>query len=89
MEKKEEKSSEKKEDKISKKNIKIKKFGSLEGKFLLVKVGSKDEKASTEQIKKIEDQLIDLFEKNDVNCLAFVTHHLVSMEIVEDKKNKK
>lgn len=68
------------------KNIQVTKFGDLEGKFLLVKVGSSEEPASTEQITNIRDQLVDLFEENNINCLAFVTHHLVSMEIIEKQQ---
>jgi len=54
----------------------------LDGKFLLVKVGDETSPASTEQIKAVQDELVELFEKNNINCAAFVTHHLVSMEII-------
>ena len=54
----------------------------LEGKFLLVKVGNDESPASSEQIDSVRGSLVDLFEKNNINCAAYVTHHLVSMEIV-------
>ena len=72
-------------DKETKKKINIKKFKDLEGKFLLVKVGTIEEPADDKQIKEIQDKLIALFEKNGVNCLTFVTHHAVDIEIIEQK----
>ncbi len=67
------------------KNNKIKayKFKDLEGKFLHIKVGTQSEPATDPQIKDVEKQIIDLFEKNNINCLTFVTHHAISMEIIE------
>jgi hypothetical protein len=53
----------------------------LEGKFLLVKVGNKENPASNEDISDIEKKLIALFTKNNVNCLAFVTHHAVTIDM--------
>ena len=75
----------KKETTKSKKkaSIRLKKFDDLEGKFLLVKVGTDDEPALPEQIDDIQKKLVDLFEKNGINCLAFVTHHAVEMSIIE------
>ena len=63
--------------------VKINKFDDLEGKFLLVKVGTKDIPASDEQITDIQDQIVGLFEKNNINCVAFVTHHAVEISIIE------
>ena len=63
--------------------IKVYKFKDLEGKFLHVKVGTKEEPATDIQIKNIEKQIVSLFEENNINCLTFVTHHAVNMEIVE------
>lgn len=62
---------------------KLKDLEDLEGKFLLVKVGTPEQPASDEQISDIQNKLIDLFEKNNINCVAFVTHHAVSMEIID------
>jgi hypothetical protein len=65
--------------------VKIKKFKELEGNLLLVKVGNDALPAATEQIKDVQDKLVDLFAANDVNCLVFVTHHYVDMEIIEKR----
>ena len=78
----------KKQTSVKKKTppVKIHKFGDLEGKFLLVKVGTKEKSATNEQIEEIQEKLVDLFEKNNINCIAFVTHHAVEMEIIEKKQ---
>jgi hypothetical protein len=68
----------------SKKNIKIKKFKELDGKFLLVNVGTIEEPATDEQIDSVKDNLVDLFEKNNINCLTFVTHHAVKISIIDN-----
>jgi hypothetical protein len=65
------------------KAISITKFKDLEGKFLHVKVGNADHPALVEDIKSIQEQILALFERNNVNCLAFVTHHAVDMDIIE------
>ena len=81
-------STKKKVSKISKnKNLEIIKFNDLEGKFLLVKVGNPENPADTEQIQNIKKQIIELFEKNNINCLTLVTHHAVSIEIIEKEKD--
>ncbi len=81
-------STKKKITKTSKnKNLEIVKFDDLEGKFLLVKVGNTAMPATTEQIGDIKKQIIELFVKNNINCLTFVTHHAVSIEIVEKEKD--
>jgi len=64
-----------------KKKVKKEIFSSLEGRFLLVKVGDNGRPASPEQIKEIEKELIKLFKENDVNCLTLVTHHCVNIEL--------
>jgi len=66
--------------------VTVQKFADLEGKFLLVKVGNQDRPATDDDIKDIEDKLIGLLEKNNVNCLAFVTHHAVEIELIENLK---
>jgi hypothetical protein len=65
------------------KTISITKFKDLEGKFLHVKVGNVDCPATDGKIESIQEKLIALFESNNVNCLTFVTHHAVDMEIIE------
>ena len=78
----EEKSKEEVKKNISKKQVKAIKFNDLEGKFLLVRVGTIEEPATDIQIGEIEKKLIALFEKNNVNCLTFVTHHAVDLDII-------
>lgn len=67
-------------------DISITKFEDLEGKFIHVKVGTSNIPATKEQIDEIQNKIISLFEKNNINCLAFVTHHAVSMEIIEKER---
>ena len=69
-------------------NIKINKFKDIEGKFLLVKVGSKEEPADNDDIKNVQDKLVQLLEQNDINCLVFVTHHNVNIDIIEKNEIK-
>ena len=78
---------EKENKKISQKQapVKVKTFKDLEGKFLLVRVGSQESPATDPQIKDIQDKLVSLLEQNNINCVAFVTHHAVEMEIIEKK----
>jgi len=59
------------------------KFKDLEGKFIHIKVGSVESPATESQISDIQSKIIDLFERNSINCLAFVTHHAVTMDIIE------
>ncbi len=66
--------------------VKIKTFKDLEGKFLLVKVGTEQYPATDTQIKDVQDKLVGLLEENNIDCVAFVTHHAVNMEIIEKKK---
>ena len=73
---------------VTKKNIKITKFDDLEGKFLHIKVGNSSAPATTEQISDIQNKIVGLFEKNNINCLAFVTHHAVIMDIIEKESKK-
>ena len=71
------------EEKAVHKNILIKKMSDLEGKFLLVRVGSTEQPASDAQIEDIQNKLQKFLEDNNVHCLAFVTHHAVEMDIIE------
>ena len=73
--------------KPSKKKVEAAQFDQLQGKFLLVRVGTADEPAKKEEIDAIREQLIELFDKNDIDCLAFVTHHAVEMEIIGNHNN--
>jgi hypothetical protein len=74
-------------DKVLKKKelpkIKMQKFKDLEGKFLLVKVGTDMHPAADSDIEDIRKKLTALLEENDINCLVFVTHHAVEVKIIE------
>lgn len=62
------------------------KFKELENNFLLVKIGSNEYPAKKEDIQEIQDKLTKIFAENSVNCIAFVTHHLVDMQIIKKEK---
>ncbi len=69
--------------KVSKtKKVDITPFKDLQGRFLHVRVGDNARPATDDDISSIEKQLADLFEENNVECLAFVTHHAVSIDIM-------
>lgn len=55
----------------------------LENKFLLVRVGDADSPATTEDINEITEKLEKMFKVNGINCLTFVTHHAVTVNIIE------
>jgi len=57
----------------------------LENKFLLVRVGDVVSPATKEEINDVRDKLENMFEENNINCLTFVTHHAVSIDIIEKK----
>ena len=63
-------------------DVDIQTFPNLDGKFLLIKVGTDNRPAESEDIDQIEERLTTLFEENNVNCLAFVTHHAVEITII-------
>ena len=63
--------------------VKLQKLKDLEGKFLLVRVGIPEQPATDNQIADVKDRLSDLLEANNINCVTFVTHHAVEMEIIE------
>ncbi|HUW44000.1 MAG TPA: hypothetical protein VMV95_03520 [Bacillota bacterium] len=64
-----------------KKDVKIKDLSAIEGRFLFVRVGDDKNPATQEQIDNVKSSLLELFEKNNVNCLTFVTHHAVDVTI--------
>ncbi len=83
-----EKKNSKEENNLTKKNtsIKAKTFKDLEGKFLLVKVGTPESPATNSQIENVQKQLTQLLEENNINCVVFVSHHAIEMEIIEKQK---
>ena len=68
------------------KAVTIQKFEDVEGKFLHVKVGDANRPATDDDIKLIQEQLTELFKKNNVDCLLFVTHHAIEVDIIEKLK---
>lgn len=56
---------------------------SLHGKIILINVGSSEDPATNDDISDVREQFEKLLEKHNVNCLLYVTHHLVSIKIVE------
>lgn len=54
----------------------------LQGRFLLVRVGDRDRPANDAAIKEIEEKLVQLFKDNNINCVTFVTHHAVSIDVI-------
>lgn len=54
----------------------------LEGKFVLVRVGSEENQADDPDIEDVREELESLIEKNNINCLLFVTHHAVDVTLI-------
>ena len=48
-----------------------------------VRVGDRDRPAGDSDIEDMENRLRKLFEQNNVDCMAFVTHHAVEMCLIE------
>ena len=69
-------------DNSEKISVNSKNFMEIEGRFMLVKVGTSEQPAADDEIEKIEKKLKDLFENNGINCVAFVTHHAVDITMI-------
>ena len=52
-------------------------------KFLHIRVGNNEKPASDDMIKDIEKKIIELFEEHNINCVAFVTHHAVEINMIK------
>jgi len=76
---------ENKED-LSRENINELTFIDIEGKFIHIRVGNEENPASAGEVKDIENKIANLFEENNINCVSFVTHHAVDINIVESNK---
>ena len=65
-------------------SIKTKAFdvSTLNGKMLLVRVGDDERPAIQEDIDDVENKLSSLIKKNRINCVVFVTHHRVRVDII-------
>lgn len=55
----------------------------IEGKFILVRVGSEDRPAGGEDIEEVENKLTKLLDDNKINCAVLVTHHAVAVDLIE------
>lgn len=55
----------------------------LQNKFVLVNVGTELHPADDQDIENIREKMEELFKDNGINCVLFVTHHAVKMEIVK------
>jgi len=55
-------------------------YSDIEGKFMHIKVGD------SSIISDVEKKIVDLFSKNDVNCMAFVTNKDVEIKLIERSK---
>ena len=58
-------------------------YNDIEGKFMHIKVGDAENTANGEVIEDIEDKINKLFNDNNVDCIAFVTHHAVEIKLIE------
>jgi len=58
----------------------------LNDSFVHVKVGNDDLPATDADIQNVDEQLTELFEDNNVNCLLYVSHHAVDIKVVSSKK---
>ena len=63
-------------------------FPGLQGKFLLVKVGNHQRPATQELIDKVQSDLVELFEENNIDCVAYVTHEAITMEVIGDDRRE-
>lgn len=54
----------------------------IEGKFLLIRVGSKEHPADTDDIENVEEKVRKLLDDYGINCAALVTHHEVDVSII-------
>jgi len=56
-------------------------FKTVEGRFLHIKVGNQERPAEVKDIDGIQKSLDEILKENNVNCIAFVSHHAVEITI--------
>ena len=63
----------------------------LNGKMLHIKVGvpSWNAQMVEEEVNKVEDKVLELLEKNNIDCLVLVTHYGVDVKLIEPANPKK
>ena len=73
------------EDPVKVSENKTQRLYSVDGKLLHVKVGDAGMDIDTLQaeIEKVEEQMIDLIENNNLDCLVLVTHYAVNINIID------
>jgi hypothetical protein len=57
-------------------------FNSLQGKFIHIKVGSDVKPSTDDDINSLQDKFDKYMEDNDIDCIAFVTHHAVEIHVI-------
>ena len=65
---------------IKPKDIKAKSF-TIDGKFVHIKVGNEINSASDSEIASIEGKITEIIESNNIECIVFVTHHAVDINV--------
>ena len=75
-------------EEIVEKNIKDKKtkkkdiFNSLQGRFIHIKVGNESKPATDNDIAELQNKFDKYMEDNNIDCIAFVTHHAVEIAVI-------
>ena len=57
-------------------------INSLDGKIILINVGTPEDPASDDDIDNVKERFEKLLEDHGINCLVYVTHHAVNIKIV-------
>ena len=62
------------------KDIELNKFV-IDGHFVHIKVGNEMKPADTSDIQAIEEKITTIIDANNINCIVFVTHHAVDINV--------
>jgi hypothetical protein len=65
---------------IKPKEIKVNNF-TINGNFVHIKVGNEILPASDNEIASIEEKISEIIESNNIECIVFVTHHAVEINV--------
>ena len=57
-------------------------IAAVEGRLLLVNVGTTTDPANDNDIANVREELENLLKEHGIKCLVYVTHHAVDMKIV-------
>jgi len=57
-------------------------YTTLEGRFIHVKVGDANLPANDEEVKKIQADFNKFINDNNIDCLVYVSHHAVKIEVI-------